>query len=175
MLARLSVLCAFLALLVVAAGCGGGGSSSGTASSQTGGSGGDKATFIEEADVVCTEYQEEVAPIKSELEALESVAEPESKANLTKLGGLVNKALVAAEAELDSIRELEIPQADEPTIEKMLATAEEGNGLAVEGATALEAGDPQKFGELVPEGEAINAKATKMAEGYGFKVCGQVE
>lgn len=171
----MSVLCAFLVLIVVVVGCGGGGSSTeGTTSNQaTGSSEVDKATFIEEADAVCSEYQAEVAPIKGELEALEKVAEPESAENEAKLGGLLNEALADAEVELESIRELEVPQGDEATIEKMLGTAEEGNGVAGEGATALEEGDTQRFGELVTEGEAINSRATKMAEGYGLKVCGQ--
>jgi hypothetical protein len=174
--ARLSVLCASLALIAVVAGCGGGGGSSSggsTAEGSSGSGGVSKAAFIEEADAVCTEYQSEVAPIKAELEELEGVKEPESPANLKNLGGLLGEALADAETELESIRELEFPSADEPTLEKMLDTAEEGNGLAGEGAKALEEGDVQKFGTLVAEGETINAQATKTAESYGFKVCGQ--
>jgi hypothetical protein len=140
-LARLSALCAFVALIVVVAGCGGGGSSSGTSSSQSPGSPEtDKTTFIEEADAVCTRYQAERKSIKVEIEALESVAELESPANMVKLGGLLNKALSNAGVELESIRELAVPSGDEATIERMLA---------------------------------INSKATKIAEGYGLKVCGQ--
>jgi hypothetical protein len=177
-LARLSVLCAFLVLIVVAAGCGGGGSSSssssGTTSSHANQSGGaTKAAFIKEADAVCTRYQAERQPIADEMQSLETVAEPENPANLTKLGKLLSKALGAAEVELESIRELEVPAGDEATIEKLFGTAEKGNRLVAEGAAALEEGDLKRFGELVGEGEAINAQATKLAEGYGLKVCGQ--
>jgi hypothetical protein len=175
---RLAVILASLALIAAVAGCGGGGSSSSATTSTTSGqteeSGGvSKATFIKEGDAICTEYQAEVAPIKAELEELEGVKEPESPANLKKLGGLLNEALAGAETELESLRGLEPPAADEATIEKMVDTAEEGNGLAGEGASALEEGDVQRFGALVGEGEAINARATKLAESYGFKVCGQ--
>jgi hypothetical protein len=83
------------------------------------------------------------------------------------------KARSYAESELESIRELGVPQGDEATIEKLLDTAEEGNALVGEGAAALEEGDTQRFGELAAEGEAINHRATKLAENYGLKVCGQ--
>jgi hypothetical protein len=166
-LARVSVLCAFLALIVVVAGCGGGGSSTEETNEIT------KASFIEEADSQCGEYQAEVAPIKIELEALEKVAEPESPENEKQIGELLREAGGYAESELESIRELGVPQGDEATIEKLLDTAEEGNALVGEGAAALEEGDTQRFGELAAEGEAINHRATKLAENYGLKVCGQ--
>lgn len=174
-LARLSVLFAFLALIVGVAGCGGGGSSSGGTSSgqSTESTGGTKAAFIEEADARCSEYQAEAAPIKAELEELEKVPNAESPQNEKQLGELLNEALGGAEAELESVRELESPQGDEPTIEKMLGAAEEGNSLVGEAATALEEGDTQTFGELAQEGETVNARARTLAEGYGLKVCGQ--
>lgn len=175
-LARLSILCASLALIVVVAGCGGGGSSTDEVrptESPAQSAEGAKEEFIAEADAQCSDYQAQVRPIKAELEALENVAEPESPQNEKQLGELLREAGGDAESELESIRELEVPQGDEATIEKLLDTAEEGNSLAGEGAAALEEGDTQRFGELASEGEAINARATKMAENYGLKVCGQ--
>lgn len=175
MLARLSVLCTFLALVFALAACGGGGSSSEEAPHEAPAESaeGAKEAFIEEADAQCSDYQAKVAPIKAELEALEKVAEPESPENEKQLGELLNEAIAEAEVELDALRELEPPPGDEATIEKLLDTAEEGNSLAAEGATALEEADTQDFGQLVAEGEAINHRATRLAESYGFKVCGQ--
>jgi hypothetical protein len=174
--ARLSVLCAFLALILVVAGCGGGGSSSVEASSGNppGESlGHPKEDFIAEADAQCSDYQAQVAPIKIELEALEKVAEPESLENEKQIGELLNEADSDAESELESLRELEVPRGDEATIEKLFDTAEEANALIGEGAAALEEGDTQRFGELAAQGEAINHRARRMAESYGLKVCGQ--
>jgi hypothetical protein len=175
-LARLSIVGALLALILVVAGCGGGGSSTDEARptespAQT--AEGAKEDFIAEADAQCSDYQAQVAPIKAELEALEKVTEPESPQNEKQLGELLREAGADAESELESLRELEAPQGDEATIEKLFDTAEEANGLAGEGAAALEEGDTKRFGELVAEGEAFNARTTKMAESYGLKVCGQ--
>jgi hypothetical protein len=174
-LARLSALFASLALLAAIAGCGGGGSSSGESSSDRTSQSGEtsKATFIEEADAVCSRYKAERKPIEAEIETVESSGDPESPKNLRRLGELLNEALVAAEGELASLRELQPPQADEATVEKMLDTAEEGHGLGAEAADALEAGQVSRFGELRQEVQAINDRAKRMAESYGFKVCGQ--
>ena len=125
MLARLSVPFAFLALTVVVAGCGGGSSSSPGMGSEgpAEGVGFEKTEFIAEADAECSDYQAKVAPIKAELEELEKAPNPESPQNEKQLGELLNEAIAEAEAELESLRELEPPQADSATIEKMLDTA----------------------------------------------------
>jgi hypothetical protein len=173
-LVRLTALFALLAAATVVAGCGGGSSSTET---NSGGAAEStqltKAAFVEEADALCSEYQAEVAPIKAELEALQKVPNAESPQNEKQLGELLNEAIAEAEADLESIRELEPPQADSATIEKMLDTAQEGNVLDTEAAAALEAGETSRFGELAKEVEATNNRAKGMAEGYGLKVCGQ--
>jgi hypothetical protein len=173
---RLAVLFASLALIAAVAGCGGGGSSTDEtrpteAPAQT--SEGAKEAFIEEADALCTDYQAKVAPIKAELEELEGEAEPESPENELALGEVLGEAIAEAEAELEALRELEPPPGDSATIEKMLATAEEGNALGTEAAGALEEGDTSRFGELAGEVQATNNRAKTIAEGYGFQVCGQ--
>jgi len=175
-LARLSVLCAFLALIVVVAACGGGGSSSTVevnSGRQPEGPETEKEDFIAEADAQCSDYQAKRKPIEGEIEAIEVSANPESPKNLVALGGLLHKAIEAAEVELESLRELQPPQADEATVEKMLGTAEEGNGLGAEAADALEEGELSRFGELGKEVQAVNNRAKGIAESYGLKVCGQ--
>jgi hypothetical protein len=167
-LVRISVLSAFLALIVIAAGCGGGGSSSSSSSAAN-----SKAAFIEEADGQCSGFQKERQPIEEEIEAIEGSADPESPKNLRRLGELLDEVIAAAEVELESIRELEPPPADEATIEKMLDTAQEGNGLGSEAAEALEEGETSEFSELSKGIEAANNRARGMAESYGLKVCGQ--
>jgi hypothetical protein len=174
--ARLTVVLASLALIAAVAGCGGGGSSS-TVEVNSGappeGPEIEKEVFIAEADALCSDYQAKVGPIKTELEKLESVAEPESPANEKKLGEALGEAIDEAEIELESLRELEPPSTDAATIEKMLGTAEQGNALGTEAAEALEAGDTSRFSELATQVQATNNRAKGIAEGYGLKVCGQ--
>jgi hypothetical protein len=176
MLVRISVLSAFLVLLVIVAGCGGGGSSSVETSS--GYPGGEsfqdpKETFIAEADALCSDFKAKAKPIRDEIETIEGLANPESPKNLVRLGELLNESIGEAEANLESIRELEPPEADEATIEKMLNSAQEGNGLGSEAGNALEEGNTSGFAKRAKEIEAANNRAKAIAEGYGFKVCGQ--
>jgi hypothetical protein len=177
MLVRLSVLSAVLVLLVIVAGCGGGGSSSSTVEVSPGdqaeGRGIEKAEFIKEADGLCSDFQAKSKPIRNEIETIERSANPESPQNLVRLGELLNKSIGEAEANLESIRELEPPEADEATIEEMLNSAQEGNGLGSEAGNALEEGNISGFGKRAKEIEAANNRAKAIAESYGFKVCGQ--
>jgi hypothetical protein len=177
MLVRLSVLSAFLAVIMVVAGCGGGGSSSSTVEVSSGhqaeGLGIEKAEFIQEADGLCSDFQAKAKPIRNEIEKIERSANPESPQNLVRLGELLNESIAEAEANLESIRELKPPEADEATIEKMLNSAQEGNGLGAEAGKALEEGETAGFGKRAKKIEAANNRAKAIAEGYGFKVCGQ--
>jgi hypothetical protein len=176
MLVRISVLSAFLVLLVIASGCGGGGSSAVETSSGNPGAESaqyPKQAFITEADGLCSDFQAKSKPIRNEIESIERSANPESPQNLVRLGELLNESIAAAEANLESIRELEPPKADEATIEKMLNSAQEGNGLGAEAGKALEEGETSGFGRRAKKIEAANDRAKAIAESYGFKVCGQ--
>jgi hypothetical protein len=172
---RLSVMSAFLALIMVVAGCGGGGSSSvelnSAVSPESAVSA--KEAFIEEVDAECADYQARTAPIKSEIEEIEGSAAPESPQNEARLGELLRAIVDHAEVELGSIRELEPPPASKSVFETMLDTAEEANGLGAEAGKALEEGETPRFAELAKELEPANAQSKKMAERYGLKVCGQ--
>ena len=165
---------AALVLALALAACGGGGSSSGTSSSEGSGEV-TKAAFVEEADAICAEGEEAVAPFKEDAEELEEVAEPESQENLTKLAELLHGASVQAEIEFEKLRELEPPAADEEEIDKLFTEAEEGSELGVEGAEQLEEGEVEAFSELSKEANRLDASTKAAAQAYGFKVCGQEE
>jgi hypothetical protein len=174
-LVPISTAFACLALLVIVSGCGGGSSSVETSSGHPPGSAElTKQAFIQEADALCSDYQAQAEPIRDEVEAIEQSSDPESPKSVVRLGELLAEAVAKAEAELESIRELEPPEADASTIETMLDTAQEGNGSADEYAEALEEGEASRFGDLGKETEAANNRAKGIAEGYGLKVCGQV-
>lgn len=182
MLVRVTALFAALASLLAIgalfAGCGGGSSgetTAGGAPESSESSEVSKAGFIEEADAVCKSYQAERKPIQAEIEAIEGGSNPESPKNVVRLGELLREAIAGAEGELESIRELQPPQADKATIGKMLDTAQEGNARGIEAAEALEEGETKRFGELAPEVETTNNRAKRLAEAYGLKVCGQAQ
>jgi hypothetical protein len=157
-------------------GCGGSSSSSPsgtTASSSSGES--SKADYVMAADAVCTEYQGDTAPLRKEAEEIEESANPESPKNLVRLAEILQEADVRAEREYTALKELEPPAADQSLIESMLGKAEEAAVDDGDGAEALEEGELSKFSEIEKEAAPLNTQAKGMAEGYGFKVCGQAE
>jgi rubrerythrin len=173
-LVRFFSFAALLALVVVVAGCGGGGSSTGgSTDAQSGGGELTKADFISQADEVCSAYDDEVEPIKKEIETIEESGDSEDPAEVKKLGGLLKETVVAAEGELKEIQALQPPKSDEAKVDSILAGAEDGNGIGLEAASALEENDIETFTELIPKAESTNLKARKGAEAYGLKVCGQ--
>ena len=167
-------LCAFVVVGIVA-GCGGGGSSSSSSSARNSSSALSKTEFIDQADAVCTESQAETAPLRKEAEKIEGSSEPESQENLTRLAEILQQADVNAEKEYAELRELEPPAGDEKVIDSMLGKAEEAAAYSLRGAEALEEDELTEFSGIMGTARPLNERAKAMAEGYGFKVCGQVE
>ncbi len=173
---RVAIAAGALGFLVLAvAACGGGGSSSSSSSASEGSGSGavTKAAYIEEADAVCAEGKEKMAPFEAEGRELEEVAEPESPQNLAKLAELLRGAAVQAEVEYEKLRELEPPAADEERIDAMIGKSEEGEELGLEGAEYLEEEELEGFSETAAEAKKADTAAKSMAQSYGFKVCGQ--
>jgi len=164
-----------LAIALIAVGCGGGGSGSGgsgggSSSDET--SSGDeagslsKAEFIKQADAICKEGSEEVRTefatylkenkIKEIGEGNESKAETEGR-----IEEVIEAAIPTLQQQLDGIRELAAPPADEAQVNAYLEAAEEG----------IEKGEEDPV-ELFTATEKVLAKSDKLAKEIGFKVCG---
>jgi hypothetical protein len=169
------VVLAFCALAVVGilAGCGGGGSSSSSERESSGAL--SKTEFIAQADAVCTESQKETAPLRKEAEKIEGSSNPESPKNLASLAEVLEQAGVNAQKEYAELRELRPPAGDEKVIDSMLGKAEEAAAYSLKAAEALEEDELTEFSGIVGTAAPLNERAKAMAEGYGFKVCGQVE
>jgi len=173
---RTALVLGAVAVVAFVAGCGGGGSSTSASSGATSSSGStSKAAYIQSADAVCTGYQGDIAPLRKEAEAIEGSTNPESPKNLVRLAGILREADAIAEKEYAALKEVEPPSADEALIDSMLGKAEEAESDSREGAEALEEGDLSKFSEILEQTAPLNSQAKGMAEGYGFKVCGQAE
>jgi len=173
-LKRIALLLTALAVTGLVAGCGGGASSSSSGSTGLSGEP-SKADYIKAADSVCTEYQGDTASLRKEAEEIEGSANPESPKNLVRLAEILREADAHAATEYAALKELEPPVADRSLIDTMLGKAEEAAADAREGAEALEEGELSKFTEIEKEAAPLNSQAKGMAEGYGFKVCGQAE
>jgi len=147
-----AILISVLALAGVAAGCGGDDSEPLT-----------KAEFIEQADAACKEANKEADEV---FEAFFKEAEKATKTGNAPPGEEDEKALLqegvipAIEVQIETLEDLNPPEADEAKIDALVVELEK---------VAKEA-------ETHPVGASAQPlpfeKASKLAEDYGFKHCG---
>lgn len=154
---RLTLLfAAVLALAAIGAGCGSSDDSTETAEETVVLS---KAEFIEQGDQICKEAEE-----GSEAEAEEFAEENDfvlENASEEQLEEAVAEVLVPAlDRQVEEIDALGAPEGDEEEVEAIV--------VALEDASAEVADDPS----LAFEGEPLK-EATRLADDYGFKVCGE--
>lgn len=138
-----------LLALVLVAGCGGGG-------------GGDRLTreqFVAQADAIC---KRQVARIKA-------VPQPKT---LEELEEYADKVLPLAREEIDQLRELEPPEADEEKVDRMLDEVEATVSAVERIGAAAKSGDQAELQAAIAEGQAADARAERVARELGLKVCG---
>ena len=150
--ALLAALAALVALAAIVAGCGGGDDSE-TTETLT------KTEFIKQGDAICEKANEE-----SEAEAEEFAEENDftlEKASKEQIEEAVGEVLVPnLNGQVEDLRALGAPEGDEDQVEEIL--------VSLEGAADEIEEDPG----LVYEEETL-AKPSKLAEAYGFEVCGE--
>ncbi len=150
----IALLAGALAIALIAAGCGS--SSDDSTASIT------KAEFIKKSDAACTKGNEQ---IESEFQSyarkngISEKKEP-TEAQSTQLSETI--LLPAVQQEVEEIRALGAPSGEEDKVNAVLDAVEEG----------IEKGEEDP-GSLVTENPAAFAKANKLANEYGFKVCGK--
>jgi hypothetical protein len=151
--ALLAALAALVALAAVAAGCGGGGDTTDETVTLT------KTEFIKQGDAICKQGNDE-----SEKEA-EEFAEDNGfeleKASKEQLEEAVGEVLVPnLEQQTEELKALGAPKGDEDKVEAIITSLEDATGEIED--------DPG----IVFQGEVLK-KPSKLAEEYGFKVCGE--
>jgi hypothetical protein len=163
------MLAGVVAIAIVAAGCGSSSSdSSGTSGSDTTASTGDttattatlsKAELIKQGDAICTKGNESVEAEANEF-AKENNVNTKKPTKAQKEEVITEVVAPDLRKQGEEIAELGAPSGDEAEVEAIVA--------AVEGA----ADELEETPSLLFEGTNPLAKASKLAGGYGFKVCG---
>lgn len=121
-----------------------------------------KAQWIEEADAICVQAEDE----------LEALGTPESLADIV---ALVPRAIEISEKQLGKLRALRPPAADEATLTRALDLLEQQIDVLRRLGEAATAGDGAAVGEIATEGNTLNKEADRIAQAYGLEVCGSDE
>lgn len=150
----LAVLAGVLVSAVVAVGCGGGGGSD-TAVEEGSVT---KTHYVKEADAVCKKGEEELqADFATFLKEKENVKKA-TEADYTELLEKVIAPNISAEVE--ELRELDVPQGDASQVEAMINAREESLSTAESEPKAVVAKSEEVFGH-----------ASKLASEYGLEAC----
>jgi hypothetical protein len=166
-----------LAIALIVVGCGGGGGNDSSAGSTDGttsdGTTSDgtaalsKAAFIKQADAACASGKKEVEAEfaaylkKNNIKEIGASGEPKAEAEERKAEVVNTIGVPAYQQQVDAIGALAAPAGDEATIEEFIAAAEEGIETTEEEPEAVFDGTSNAF-----------AKADKVGQKFGFKVCG---
>ena len=152
--AFLAALAVLVALAALVAGCGGGDETTDSATVTL-----TKTEFIKQGDAICKEFNE-----NNEGEAEEFAEENGftlEKASEEQLEEAVSEVLVPSlNKQAEELDALGAPEGDEEQVEAIVT--------AVEDATGEIEDDPSSVFE-----EKVFEKPNRLAEAYGFKVCGQ--
>ena len=147
----------FLRLLAVAAlltaassGCGGGSSRGGLS----------KAEFIDKADAICTTGRAQIKRL------------PKPK-TYAELPAYIRRGLPIQEHDIAEIRKLKAPGGDEREVDLLLDLVDRTNEAIERLGAAVERGDAAQANLAHAEYVRANEDATRRAERYGFRVCGQ--
>jgi len=151
--ASLAAVAALVALAAIAAGCGSGGDTTDETVTLT------KTEFIKQGDAICKQGNDE-----SEKEAEEFAEDNDfklEKASKEQLEEAVSEVLVPnLEQQTEELDALGAPKGDEDEVEAIIASLEDATGEIED--------DPG----MVFEGSVLK-KPSKLADDYGFKVCGE--
>jgi len=147
-----AVLAGVLASVVLMVGCGGGDSETAVAESSI-----SKAEYVKKAEAVCKKGNEELEADFAAFVRKAGNAKP-TDALYTSLFEEVVEPNVSAE--LEALRELDVPEGDADKVEEMLAAREESIALAEEEPKAI-----------IQDSEKVFGSSTKTAKAYGLKAC----
>ncbi len=127
-----------------------------------------KAEFVREADAVCAQNDEEMAPLLIEW------PDPVEADDLPRIAKASGRFLPVLERRLDALAELEPPADDDETVEAIwnrfrtvLNTFERAREAAV-------ARDIDEYHVAQAEGLAALGLANEVARDYGFEVCSRL-
>lgn len=160
-------------VLVVAAGCGGDGDDStevvtATARTETGGPL-TKADYIEQADAICRSYNEQLDPIREELEA-----QLRSR-DFAGAADTIGEAVQVARAGVEELEALPKPPGDEPVLDQLEDLRQQSIALLARNEDAIRDEAVDRSNSIVRENESVDERSDGIATGYGFQECGQAQ
>lgn len=127
-----------------------------------GGDGGERLSkdeWIEQADAICAQADEDV----------EALTEP---TQLDEIPEFTDTASEISRGALSDLRALQPPEEDQATVDEMLDLVEHQIEIGEQIGEAAEDGDQDEVQRLADESDPIESEADEKARQYGLKDCG---
>lgn len=164
---RPAVTC-LVAVSFVSLGCGGGDKEPPPEAVEETAAASSKAEFIDRVDAICGEYAVENDALNDRLMRLERGF---SESDFEKGAELFRDVADVTEEQFDRMSGVEPPE-DAKAFERYVAVSKASIPLVRRVADRLEAGDLETVSVLSEKVSANSAKARRLAQSYGFGVCG---
>ena len=146
---RLVLACVALVVVLGLPGCGGGDEES-------------EASFVEQADVVCSEAEQEIS----------RVPQPQDPTDPLQLANFLERAVPVAKEQNAELKELERPAEQKAQIDELIAALDAEVDAAERMLAAAKSEDRQAIQQLLTESGLASAQAKRAAEGLEMAVCG---
>lgn len=128
-----------------------------------GGDDGDNnASFVDQADVVCSEAEHEIS----------QVPQPQDPTDPLQLAGFLERAVPAAKKQNTELKKLERPAEQRAQINELIAALEAEVDAAARMLAAAKREDRASIQQLLAESSVASAQAKRAADGLDMAVCG---
>jgi hypothetical protein len=121
-----------------------------------------KASFVEQADIVCSEAEQEIS----------RVPQPQDPTDPLQLARFLERAVPVAKEQNEELKKLERPAAQKAQIDQLLAALDAEVGAAERMLAAANREDRQAIQQLLTESGLASAQAKQAADGLDMAVCG---
>ena len=136
-----------------------------------GDSGPTREEYIAKADAFCKERNAEAKKRNAKLQQIATEAQSEDEF-FEKATPELEDGLEWTRDGQQEFKDIEPPEADKETIDKFVAATDDELAVLEKVVEAAKARDIERFADLANEQQNIDDRANKIAQDYGFKVCG---
>lgn len=146
---RIAVACVALLAVLVFPGCGGGDGES-------------EESFVDQADVVCSEAEQEIS----------RVPQPQDPTDPLQLASFLERAVPVAQEQNAELKKLERPAEQKAQIDELIAALDAEVDAAERMLAAAKREDRQAIQQLLTESGLASAQAKRAADELDLAVCG---
>ena len=124
--------------------------------------GGSKASFVDQADVVCSEAEQEISQLPP----------PQDPTDPLQLAGFLERAVPVAQKQNEELKKLERPAEQRAQINELIAALDAEVNAAERMLAAAKREDRQAIQQLLRESGVASAEARRLADEMELAVCG---